>query len=94
MIQVKPRQSKEGLHIFTPHERAVLNLIAEGYKNQEIANELYISEKAVRENQHSLMRKLDAPNLSSVIVCALERGLINFYQVLEARFSKTKAETS
>ncbi len=78
----------------TPHERAILNLIAEGYKNQEIANELYMSEKAVRENQLSLMRKLNAPNLSSVIIYALEKGLINFYEVLESRFSKIKPLTN
>ena len=88
MIQMKLRQSKEGLQSFTPHERAILNLIAEGYKNQEIANELYMSEKAVRENQLSLMKKLNAPNVSSVIVCALEKGLITHYEVLESRFSK------
>jgi DNA-binding NarL/FixJ family response regulator len=85
---MKPRQSKEDPQIFTPHERTILNLIAEGYKNQEIANELYMSEKAVRENQLRLMRKLKAPNVSSVIICALEKGLINFYEVLESRFSK------
>jgi DNA-binding NarL/FixJ family response regulator len=85
---MKPRQLKEDPQIFTPPERTILNLIAEGYKNQEIANELYMSEKAVRENQLRLMRKLNAPNVSSVIVCALEKGLINFYEVLESRFSK------
>jgi len=85
---MKLRQSKEDPQIFTPHERTILNLIAEGYKNQEIANELSMSEKAVRENQLRLMRKLNTPNVSSVIVCALEKGLINFYEVLESRFSK------
>jgi DNA-binding NarL/FixJ family response regulator len=85
---MKPRPSKENLKILTPHERAILNLIAEGYKNQEIANELYMSEKAVIDNQLSLMRKLNAPNVSSVIVCALEKGLIHHYEVLESRFSK------
>jgi len=91
---MKPRQLKEDPQIFTPHERSILNLIAEGYKNQEIANELYMSEEAVREKQLSLMRKLNAPNVSSVIVCALKKGLINFYEVLEARFSKRKTETN
>jgi DNA-binding NarL/FixJ family response regulator len=91
---MKPKQSKEDPQIFTPHERTILNLIAEGYKNQEIANELYMSEKAVRENQLSLMRKLNAPNVSSVIVCALEKGLINLYEILASRFSKRNSETN
>lgn len=91
---MKPRQSKENPQTFTPHERAILTLIAEGYKNQEIANELYMSEKAVRENQLRLMKKLNAPSVSSIIVYALEKRLINFYDVLESRFSKRKTETN
>lgn len=88
------RESKVDLKMFTPRERALLNLIAEGYKNKEIADELYISEKTVRENQVRLMRKLHAPKVSSVIVYALTKGLINIYEVLELRFSKRKLETN
>jgi len=91
---MKLRQLKEDPQIFTPNERAILNLIAEGYKNREIANELYMSGKAVRKSQFSLMKKLNAPNVSSVIVCAIEKGLINFYEILESRFSKRKTETN
>jgi len=91
---MKPRQSKQDSQIFTPRERAILNLVAEGYKNEEIANELYMSEKTVINNQVNLMRKLNAPNVSVIIVYALEKGLINFYEVLESRFSKRKPETN
>jgi two-component system response regulator NreC len=70
----------------------ILNLIAEGYKNKEIADELYISEKTVRESQINLMKKLNAPNISSVIDYGLEKGLINLYEVLESIFSKRKSE--
>jgi len=74
--------------MITRRERSILYLIAEGYKNQEIADELYISEKTVRGTQMNLMRKWKAPNVSSVIDHALERGWISLYEVLEARFSK------
>jgi DNA-binding NarL/FixJ family response regulator len=94
MIRTKPRQSKEDSQFFTPRERAILNLMAEGYKNKEIANVLYMSEKTVIENLIHLMRKLNAPSVSSIIVYALEKGLINFYEVLESRFSKRKTETN
>lgn len=89
---MKPRQLKGDPQIVTRRERAILNLIAEGYKNKEIADELYISEKTVRENQTSLMKKLDAPNISSVIDYALQEGLINLYEVLESIFSKRKPQ--
>jgi len=69
----------------------MLNLIAQGYKNKEIAGELYISEKTVRESQMNLMRKLNVLNVASVIDQALEKGLISVYEVLESRFSKRES---
>lgn len=83
-----PRGSKVNRHVLTRRERAILFLIAEGYRNKEIADELYVSEQTVRDNQVNLMRKLNAPNMSSVIDYALVKGLISIYEVLERRFSK------
>ncbi len=80
--------------MITRRERVILNLIAEGYENKEIADELYISEKIVRENRINLMRKLNASNVSSVIDFALDKGLISVYEVLESRFSKRKPESN
>ncbi len=74
--------------VLSQRERSILCLIAEGYENQEIADKLYISEKTVRGTHVNLMRKLNAPNVSSVIDQALEKGLISIYEVLESRFSK------
>jgi DNA-binding NarL/FixJ family response regulator len=80
--------------MITRRERSILYLIAEGYKNQEIADELTISEKTVRGIQVNLMRKWNAPNVSSVIDHALEEGLISVYEVLESRFSKRNAQAN
>ena len=88
------RGSKVYPKIITHRERAMLNLIAQGYKNKEIADELYISEKAVMESQMNLMRKLNVPNVASVIDQALEKGLISVYEVLESRFSRRKPEAN
>jgi len=89
---VHPRESRIDLTIFTPHERTILNLVAEGYKNKEIADKLYMTQKAVRENQVRLMRKLNAPRVSLIVVYALAKGLINIYEVLESRFSRREPE--
>jgi len=51
-------------------------------------DKLYVSEKTVRGTQVNLMRKLNAPNVSSAIDHALEKGLVSVYEVLESRFSK------
>jgi len=89
-----PKESKVNPRVFNRRERVILNLIAEGYKNREIADELSISEKNVIENQINLMRKLNAPDIPSVIDHALGKGLISMYEVLESRFSKIKPEVN
>lgn len=80
--------------MITPRERTILHLIAEGYGNKEIANELYISERTVLNNQIHLMKKLNAPDVSSIVLYALKYGFINLYDVLESRFSKRRSETN
>jgi len=80
--------------MITRRERSILYLIAEGYKNQEIADELYISEKTVRGTQVNLMRKWNVPNVSSIIDHALEEGWITVYGVLESRFSRQDAQAN
>jgi DNA-binding NarL/FixJ family response regulator len=78
----------------TRRERSILHLIAEGYKRQEIADELTMSERTVRAIQMNLMRKWNAPDVSSVIDHALREGLISVYEVLTSRFSKRNAQAS
>jgi DNA-binding NarL/FixJ family response regulator len=88
------KESKVNPRVFNQRERVILNLIAEGYENREIADELSISERAVMENQINLMKKLDVPDMSSVIDHALGKGLISPYEVLESRFSKLKTQVN
>lgn len=57
-------------------EREVLKLIAEGYKNKEIANDLCISIKTVEKHRSNLMKKLDLHNAAALTAFAIERGLI------------------
>ena len=58
-------------------EREVLKLIAEGYKNKEIAAELCISLKTVEKHRANLMKKLDLHNAAALTVYAVEKGLVN-----------------
>lgn len=90
---MRTREFKVDPPMITRREQSVLYLIAEGYRNQEIADELYMSEKTVRGTQANLMRKWNAPDISSVIDYALEEGLISIYHVLESRFSKRNLQT-
>ena len=91
---MKQSQSKVDPQILTPREQAILKLIAEGYKNEEIGDRLYISQKTIRESQVRIMRKLNSRSITSVLDYALEKGLISLYEILESRFSKRKLETN
>ncbi|MEE9495431.1 MAG: response regulator transcription factor [Desulfobacterales bacterium] len=50
------------LGLLSPREREVLKMIAEGYKNKEIAADLCISLKTVEKHRANLMKKLDLHN--------------------------------
>ncbi len=58
-------------------EREVLKLIAEGYKNKEIAGDLCISLKTVEKHRANLMKKLDLHNAAALTVYAVEKGLVS-----------------
>jgi len=71
---LKVRTSWETL---TPREREILKLIAEGYKNKEIANYLCISPKTVEKHRSNLMEKLNLHNVQTLTAFAMEKGLIS-----------------
>jgi DNA-binding NarL/FixJ family response regulator len=61
----------------TQREREILKLIAEGYKNKEVADYLCISPKTVEKHRANLMRKLDLHNAAALTALAMEKGLVN-----------------
>jgi two-component system response regulator NreC len=71
---LKPDSPWESL---SQREREVLKLIAEGYKNKEIAEELCISLKTVEKHRANLMKKLDLHNAAALTVYAMGKGLVN-----------------
>ena len=56
------KQGPEGILGLTPREAEVLNFVARGYTNQEIAATLVISVKTVSVHVSHILRKLGAPN--------------------------------
>jgi DNA-binding CsgD family transcriptional regulator len=52
------RDKLETLRQLTPRQRQILELVAEGKTNQEIADVLYISEKTVQNHRYRMCRKL------------------------------------
>ena len=72
----KTLKTKSAWDTLTQREREVLKLIAEGYRNKEIADYLFISLKTVEKHRANLMRKLDLHNAAALTALAVEKGLI------------------
>jgi DNA-binding NarL/FixJ family response regulator len=60
----------------TPREREVLELLAKGLQNKEIAAVLHIGERTAKFHVSSLMRKLGAGNRTEAVALAAQQGLI------------------
>jgi len=71
-----PTIQSDDLQRLTPREREVLQLIAEGHTNREIAALLQLSAKTVDTHRTSLMRKLDLHDVQGLTRFAVRRGLI------------------
>ena len=52
----------------TPHERRILHLVAQGMTNREIAGELHLAEKTVRNYVSSILGKIGARNRTQLAV--------------------------
>lgn len=61
---------------FTPREREVLALVAEGLPNKLIARQLHISEHTVKFHINALLTKLGAASRTEAVVRASRLGLI------------------
>jgi DNA-binding NarL/FixJ family response regulator len=60
----------------TPREREVMQLIAEGQSNKEVAQQLDLSVKTVESHRRNLMVKLDIHETAGIVRHAVKLGLI------------------
>lgn len=65
----------------TPREREVLQVLASGRSNAEIAGQLHISETTVRFHLRNILAKLQAENRTEAVVTALKQHLISLSDV-------------
>lgn len=60
----------------TPREQDVLNLMARGFRNKEIAFELHITERTVKFHANAIYRKLDVGGRTEAVSKALQKGMV------------------
>ena len=61
----------------TERELEVIRLVARGYSNQNIAQELVISEKTVKTHVSNILSKLDLADRTQLAIHAIKHGLID-----------------
>ncbi|HSO63518.1 MAG TPA: response regulator transcription factor, partial [Ornithinibacter sp.] len=59
----------------SPRERAVLDLVAAGMSNSQIAARLFLSQKTVRNHVSAVLTKLQAADRAEAIVRGRDAGL-------------------
>jgi DNA-binding NarL/FixJ family response regulator len=63
------------IDILTTREREIMKLIAEGYRNKDVAEYLSISLKTVEKHRSNMMKKLDLHSSSSITSFAIKHGI-------------------
>ncbi len=64
----------------TEREREVLRLIAQGYSNKSIGDQLHIAEGTVKAHVNSILGKLGARDRTHAVTIAYQRGLLSLRQ--------------
>jgi DNA-binding NarL/FixJ family response regulator len=72
---IKPKASPPAFPELTEREREILGLIAQGHKNTEIARQLVLSEKTVRNHVSNILSKLHVVDRTHALLRAREAGL-------------------
>jgi NarL family two-component system response regulator LiaR len=63
----------------TERELDVVRLVAQGRSNQEIAQELVISEKTVKTHISNILGKLQLEDRTQLAIYAIKKGLVELH---------------
>lgn len=74
--KLKRSGTEDAYDLLTPREREILQLIAEGKSNKDIANLLDLSVYTVESHRANLMEKLNLHGLPELILYAVRRRII------------------
>ncbi|NLM13233.1 MAG: response regulator transcription factor [Epulopiscium sp.] len=77
--QIVPDEKSELKNKLTSREIEVLQLIAEGLLNKEIAQKLCISEKTVKNHVSNIFRKIDVCDRTQAAVYAIKEHIVEIY---------------
>jgi two-component system response regulator NreC len=74
--QLQARGLSDTYHLLTDREREVLQLLAEGRSNKEVAGLLNLGLSTVETHRANLMQKLSLHNTAEIVLYAVRKGVI------------------
>jgi DNA-binding NarL/FixJ family response regulator len=69
--------SKERENMLTAREREILQLLADGMSNADVAGKLYISQETVKSHVRHILSKLEADTRTHAVAIALRTSIID-----------------
>jgi DNA-binding NarL/FixJ family response regulator len=75
--QLQDREIEDSYELLTGREREILQLVAEGKSNKDVANLLNLSVYTVETHRANLMEKLSLHSVPELILYAVRKGVIS-----------------
>jgi pimeloyl-ACP methyl ester carboxylesterase/DNA-binding CsgD family transcriptional regulator len=85
IVTDSPRVSARNIQHLSARERDILELIAQGLDNRKIAEQLFLSEKTVRNHITSIFSKLEVQTRAQAIVYARDAGFGSRHHIQGSR---------
>lgn len=76
--RVQKGEELDDYNVLTEREREILTLIAKGYANKDIAEQLVVSVKTIETHKTKIMEKLHLKTRPELVRYALKKGLLDF----------------
>ena len=77
MREIKNRRVDDSYQLLTPREREILQMLAEGKSNKEIATVLNLSLYTVETHRRNLQDKLNLHSFPELVLYAVRKGIIS-----------------
>jgi len=77
MRKLRRTGAEDSYDLLSPREREVLQLVAEGKSNKEVANLLNLSTYTVETHRAKIMQKLSLKGVPELILYAVRKGIIS-----------------
>jgi two-component system, NarL family, response regulator NreC len=77
VVETRRRGFEDSYDLLSTREKEILQLLASGKNNREIADLLFISVATVETHRNNIFQKLNVHNLAELILYAVRKGLIS-----------------